>query len=297
MSDIDEYKIVEDSHMYRELKESLISLYKKKGLINSNGESISICDECELSQECYSGAEDRKPNLHNEEWSHISLPWIGRNYDEYKILVLGINPNEDGGIDQLSKLIEYSKDAMAKGKTKLNFGYVYDDGRKYSGTFLWHRMAAYTKAIKIGESHKEESLSKLEGLISQEVFSPENVYREFDSIAYLNHIKCSPLNERSTPTSAMWKNCGKHLLSKELKILKPKWLIVLGSGDNIYRLNENILGSSELNKIGSISYLKTREFGCDTNIIALPHPAAPGCGANRKYYGEIIDTVQLMKKL
>lgn len=285
------------------LQKLILDLYKEKGYINNMGGATSICNTCDFSNSCYEGQEERKPDKINKEWSEIILPWIGKSYTKYKIAFLGINPNEDGGLFQAYKLIEEAKKEMLEGITKVNFGYVHASGvrigKKYKGTFLWHRMAAYTKSIKSALSCDPDDLMKAYELNNIENFEPQKVANEFDSIVFLNHIKCSPLNERSKPSSKMWENCGGNVLLEELKILRPEYLILLGTGDNLWALIHHTLKEHNLSfsEYKEMKYINTTVLGFSTKIIAIPHPAAPAGGANTAYYKDIFDIVQILKQV
>lgn len=288
-----------DKDFYEYQKMNLPSLilerYEEKGLVHKDLKALPLCDYCDYSKECYSGNESRKPNLVNSEWSLIELPWIGQHYSKKKIAFLGINPNEDGGLNQLEVLVNAAKAELEAGKTKVNFGYTYPDGKKYSGTFLWHRIAAYSKIIQGAMEIAKDDIFKEIEFFRDENFAPEKVACEFDNISFLNHIKCSPLGNRSKPTNKMWENCGKSILLDELKILRPEWLIVLGDGDNAWAFEKNVLESNVHVKEGmfegSYRCFTTTEFGLLTKVIVVPHPAAPG-GADKDHYLSLYGAVQ-----
>ena len=279
------------------IRNLLIDLYTEKGLIDSSNNAVPLCDTCIHSSECYKGFENRKPSLTHPEWSYLSVPWIGANYNKNKIAVLGINPNEDGGLDQLYKLIDCAKGELSEGITKVNFGYVYENGKKYKGTFLWHRMAAYTKVVRSALSCEKGDIYTEQSLMEMKNFDPKSISDEFDNMTYLNHIKCSPLGELSKPTNMMWENCGKHILLEELKIIRPGWLIVFGTGDNLWAFQKHLLEGNHTSceASGKLKYFKTTALGFKMNVIAIPHPASPAGGASTAYYQQLFDTTQSMK--
>lgn len=279
----------------RNLLSLIHKMYKEKGLVSEYGQELPLCDCCTYSDECFRGYEGRKPNIVNTQWSFIELPWVGKNYIKHKIVFLGINPNEDGGLNELYTLFNAASLELSSGKTKVDFGYVYPDGKKYKGTYLWHRIAAYSKIINGALSIGNEEINKKSDFMKEDNFLPKYVADEYDNIAYLNHIKCSPLGDRSKPTDKMWENCGRHILLEELKILRPEWLIVLGSGDNTWALNKNVLKDYELALDGKFKCYKTRAFNTTTKVIAVPHPAAYANGANKEYYQYLYDKLQFLK--
>lgn len=276
------------------LQSLILQLYKEKGVVTDLNQALPLCDHCSLSGECYKGHELRKPTLKNPDWSLIEMPWIGKNYYKNKIVILGINPNEDGGLDQLNLLLEAAKSELQAGKTKVNFGYIYDDGRKYSGTYLWHRIAAYSKIANGALTLDKEDVMKEIELTSDISIQPTAVADQYENIAFLNHVKCSPLGERSKPTDKMWENCGQHILLEELRILRPQWLIVLGSGDNIWALNQNLMKSNTLDDDQEFKSYITQAFGTHTKVVSVPHPAKVG-GAKKSYYNKLLSKINMLK--
>ena len=73
------------------------NLYTKLGLINSNGVIITLHSDCPFSNKCWKDIQDRKPA--NDGFWTITRPWVGKNYNKLKLLVLGINMNEYGSYD------------------------------------------------------------------------------------------------------------------------------------------------------------------------------------------------------
>ena len=58
--------------------------------------------------------------------------------------------------------------------------------------------------------------------------------------------------------TAMWERCGSHILKKELAILKPARLLILGTSDNAWYLSEHVLDSNLVDEIkhGSVTIAK-----------------------------------------
>ncbi|MHC1693998.1 MAG: hypothetical protein AB9835_01710 [Eubacteriales bacterium] len=218
-----EWDIDLGEYQSRNLRNLLIEIYKKKQILNKDANAVPMCDYCELSDQCYLGCEHRKPSLTHPEWSHISVPWIGKEYQKNRIAVLGMNPNEDGGLDQLDILINAAVRELLHGRMKINFGYVFDSGdrkgQKYADSLLWHRIPAYVKALKAGLVCFDGDLCVESSMMDTKNFTPQLVADEYDSLAFINHVKCSPLGDRSAPTNKMWELCGKHILLEELRIL------------------------------------------------------------------------------
>lgn len=277
------------------LKELILKMYEQKGIISANRGALPLCDHCIFCGECYKGHEHRKPSAINPQWSLIEAPWIGKNYNKNKIVFLGINPNEDGGLEELSVLVNAAREKLNHDKVKVDFGYHYPDGRKYKGTFLWHRIAAYSKMVNGALVCGNKDVDSMLKLLKDENLLPKNVANEFDNIAFLNHIKCSPHGERSQPTDRMWENCGRHILLAELKILRPQWIVVLGVGDNMWAFLKNVLANDVESIEAGFKCCITKAFNTKTKVIAVPHPAAPAGGASKKHYLTLFNSVQSAK--
>lgn len=253
----------------------LEKMYFKNGFITKDGQPVSLYNGCKYANDCWNGIDDRKPIDNNVKWSYASFPWIGENYFKNKILVLGINTNEGGGFDYNTQIITEAREELKCGRKRVNFGYIFPNGKSYAGTFLWHRIACYTKAVEEALAcNSEDVFDEIDRM--DRLKNIENVQAEYDNNSFLNHIKCSPIGDRSKPSAAMWKNCGSHILARELKILSPEYLVVLGAGDNIYYLKNNVLEGdiSNINVTSEVKLYYTRHFGKPLKIIAVPHPSS-----------------------
>lgn len=114
-----------------------------------------------------------------------------------------------------------------------------------------------------------------EGLPTQ-----NEVVRAFNFLAYTNHIKCSPTNEeRSKPNWQMWEHCGVFILKKEMEMIHPKVLLILGTSDNQYQLVNKVLDSNNTQTISSSGKIEVKQASFDGQPIKLviaPHPSAKG---------------------
>lgn len=248
----------------------LEKMYYESGFITEGGEPVSLYQSCKYADYCWAALDERKPDNENVNWSYLSFPWIGENYYKHKILVLGINTNEGGGFEFNTQIITEARKELEKGRKRVNFGYVFPSGKKYVGTYLWHRIACYTKAVR------EALCCDGDDIYDDRLRNMDNIQEEYDHNSFLNHIKCSPEGGRSKPSAAMWKNCGAHVLKQELEILSPAYLVVLGVGDNIYYLINDVLAGDihEVNSRSDVKLYYTRHFGKPIKIIVVPHPSS-----------------------
>lgn len=246
----------------------LLQMYAGLGVV-SNNTPLPLCETCGHHQECWQGNEHRKPldqgNIH---WSHVSLPWIGTKYNTFRIAVIGINPYEAGGLEFYPKLIPQAREEMAGGRIKVTFNHP-----GYAGTVLWHRIGLYASQTILNFVNDDDPLT----------FPDLSHVDAYDWIAFTNHVKCSPIGDRSKPSQAMWENCHS-ILKKELGILAPKIMIVLGTGDNFHYLNKNVLDEtpSLLDETKSVRLYVGKLHSKTIGIINVPHPAAPGRGASHQ---------------
>ena len=246
----------------------LEKLYFELRFLDDSGNPKPLYNCCECAQNCWAGLKDRRPPHEHITWSYPSYPWIGPNYSKDKILVLGINSNEGGGLDFNTSLVKEAREELAGGKTRVNFGYVYDNGKAYVGSYLWHRMACYARAVRCA-LHCDDELYSYQD-------DNKNIQSEYDNFTFINHVKCSPTGERSKPGTEMWENCGQHVLKQELEILHPDVIIVLGTSDNIYYFENRVLDrepkiTSDLSEVRAFSgILNSRKIG----VISVPHPAS-----------------------
>ncbi len=251
----------------------LMKMYTELGVVSNNA-PLPLCETCSHHQDCWQGHEHRKP-LDKDiiHWSHVCLPWIGTKYNTFRIAVIGINPYESGGLDFFSTLIPQAREEMANGKIRVNF-----NNPEYAGTVLWHRIGQYASQTILKFVVEDDPLT----------FPDLSHIDAYDWIAFTNHVKCSPTGDRSQPSLAMWENCHS-ILKEELKILAPKILIVLGTGDNIYYLNKNVLDETPtlLDETKHVRLYVGKLHSRTIGIINVPHPAAPGLGASRRISGEL----------
>jgi hypothetical protein len=245
-----------------------IQLYRNLNFISQEGRGLPIHRACANREACWEDAAGRFPQ-DNEEWSHISKPWIGPEYEKLRLAVIGINLNGYGGINALIELTEDAKDLIKEGWRRLRFGSSSDE---YAGSFLWHRMGCY--AVAIGEHYG--AIKPTWGDDGYPI--PGDVSRAFDLISFVEHIKCSPVGDLSKPTPAMWGFCGKYILRDELSLLQPTQLLVLGTSDNAWFLQERVLDSTlkDNMQFGSVTRGKGEINGSPVTVWTVPHPQSFG---------------------
>lgn len=208
----------------------------------------------------------RRPDSDSEN-GKISLPWIGPAYENYRILVLGENFYECGGLEAETILIQDAMKQMKQNKKRVFGGESYSsDGKKYRGTFLYYRMACYSKTLTLFLDQAVASVDLLE------LGEASKVVGFLDFVAHTNHIKCSPSGNLSRPELEMWQQCGKHILSDEIEILEPKWIIVMGKVNNAHYLSQFVFPTS-VHANGAVGGTVGQIHGRLVNVIVVPHPS------------------------
>jgi hypothetical protein len=241
------------------------ALYSELGLHSRDGASRLLHEACPDRHVCWRDASDRTPLAGTS--GEISRPYVGEEYGRLRLLALAMNMNEHGGYRALIDLVEYARPALAAGRRRLDFG-----DPNYAGTIFHHRLGAYA-AVLAGVAGAL-TFSRLDDGFP----SGPDVARAFGLLAFTNHVKCSPRGDRSAPTAGMWERCGPRVLAREIELLEPRLVLVLGKGDNAWHLEQHVLGPpsdfayEDRNVRAFVGRLSGRRIPC----IATPHPSARG---------------------
>lgn len=242
-----------------------LELYDDKKVIYDSKGSVKgykLYDNCPNKDICWKNIESQKAD-----WNIIPFPYIGSDFrtEEHSIAIIGLNLNGHGGISSLRDLILDAQYALRKGWVKIRFSLDY---KRYRGTYLFHRAAVYSNIIR--DKYTNNNSSEL---------SPKKLASIWDKVCYLEAIKCSPANNsNSKPSSEMYKICPKEYLLKELQILKPKVLIVLGKDTiNPYELFK-VTGEQQSANANFYYYtISDNPIKC---IYKVVHPSARGSNRN-----------------
>lgn len=247
----------------QEIEKQLHDFYKSENIFN-----VPLHTTCKFCNNCWNGIENKKRDIENskeEEKSKIYKPYIGDKYNDFKLLIVGINMNNHGGYEEQKNIaVEACRLLSEEGLKKLNFG-----NEEYAGSLYWHRIASYAVVYTDNAKLTTENWAN-------DAPPEDSIALAFDYFAITNSIKCAPKNlnkgDRSQPTTEMFMNCPSYILKKEIEILKPTKILVLGK--------ENY---SRVVRILS----KDKNFKCETNndinsikingisIVGIIHPTAP----------------------
>lgn len=240
------------------------TLYKNLGLLSTASNIKSLHRDCINCSICWSNIESDRFPPENDEAYTVSRPFVGQYYKQNRLAILGINLNEYGGYDAYYKLLDKAKKQLSMGKKKLF------RSNSYSGSIVYHRMMTYASII-LNDQHQP---------------SGEDLSNNIDNIAFLNHIQCSPIGEKSKPSEQMWENCGSHILRKELAILRPEDLLVLGTTDNLTNTLNILTDVANTYHSKEIRIYEASLSSSKIRVIAICHPTSRG-GSSRRLYSQL----------
>jgi hypothetical protein len=135
------------------------------------------------------------------------LPWIGPQYPQRRILLVGINSRDDGNALAEVDAIDWILPALRGGR------------RQVGGRSSFHfRAAAAADAVARSQDGRPLDAEP----------APQKVADVLMAIARVQAAQCSPLGGRRGPTPEMIGNCPPLLLAPQLEVLDPRVVIALG---------------------------------------------------------------------
>ena len=247
-----------------------MELYRRLGVVTETNQGVPLHTNCGCREACWRVIAGRTPPPQSGERSHISLPWVGSNYGKAKLLVVGENLNECGGLGAVSSLVRQAQEKIRAGRRRIFKG-VYENGEKYNGTDLYFKAGSYVTAL-ISEYLPELALPDEPRLSLGQLIAVA-----YDYIAYTNQVKCSPSGKKSSASPEMWKACGRHILKEEINILKPEKILILGVQNNKYFFGTSVLDSepkwSPYGTGGTVFACDCSLDGRSLRVFAVPHPS------------------------
>jgi len=152
------------------------------------------------------------PPANDQRNSGISFPWIGERYFDSRVVILGLNFDNFGGLAghcHVCKSHIEEMEADKRGK----------DGRPFArGAMQYLRVVL---ASLNGDDLPTDSAS----------VANEELAGLWEECAFLERVKCAPGAEKSKPTEAMIWNCPPFLAMPELEVLGPRVILHLGRTD------------------------------------------------------------------
>jgi len=233
--------------------------------LKANKDKLRNC--CDNNKICWSPNENKTLTIRRGQ-GFLTYPYIGEDYRTYGTVVIGTNHRDNHHIDDyhaMYKLYKHKKDHR----------YICDILRKSEEPHVFYKNTAkYIKALRFGE-------------IVQDTANWNNYKDVLKEIVLVQAIKCNPCrpkvsnNRQNQPTGQMWNNCPKHILFKELEIIKPRYILILGIGGHQKKLESlkalNYYQGNDKDEQHSVlyySYLKSPDKKID--VYVANHPSWPG---------------------
>ena len=198
----------------RAMFHELAGLYHRAGVLSDNGFAPALASLCPHRRGCWQDCtrlgDDGTQLSEDCDDGSIFFPWIGREYREGGVCVVGWNLNHRGhhwfGLAEEWVIARRSAAALGNGSSTV-------DGSR----FAYRSMAA---AAAVREA--------MRGVSPVARPRPSALATELEHVARVQAVKCSPRGHRSNPSNAMNHACPPFFLANELRILKPSALIVCG---------------------------------------------------------------------
>jgi len=269
----------------------LVDAYTAAGLLDRSGTAVHLPTECPNHAKCWEGVDgSRVPPIHDKDNAgRLSAPWIGARYQQGRLALLLENLRDYGGWDLRAEaekgmryLGSHARDGFANGDR------VLFRGGGYAGTKVWAQAVSYaaTWLSGVGRLPTTWEGDRVPGTALAETM---------DLITMVQHVKCSPRGHRSNATAAMWSECGRHILRRELEVLQPERIIVIGSNNNARALADHVLPEGQVvrglpvklrGKTSTVRLEQRTLAGRPIEVIVVQHPASPG-GTARALIGAV----------
>lgn len=200
--------MIDASHYKVKFKE----LYRKLGIMHGCS-PLPLHTNCEKRRTCWGKGRVTKNRV--PEYSSITLPHVGEEYDSTKLVVIGVNNRANWEHDDGTKVnihseatgvIDEAKRILTKGKSK-----------------FYLPLAEYCTILLT-------RTGKLNGTPEDNIKNRQVLARVLEKkIVLVQSVKCNPKeNQAEYPRGPMFKECPKHILLRELHILKPRHILILG---------------------------------------------------------------------
>lgn len=228
----------------------LVDLYRSLDLLPKDRDA-PLCRVCPNRRECWKNT--RSPD--NFRQAGISVPWIGRAYGRNRVLIVATNFNDWGGLDANWHECQENQHAFENRRPGLG-------GRSFAdGAFRYANLAiASIRGRGLPADWRHPDRKDLAPLI--------------DTVAFLQAVKCSPGSARSNPTEAMRQRCPPFLLKRELAILRPRVVLLLGRStvrDPVRKMLQVEWGEAP----GSMERDRFQLDGAPVELFSLNHPSRP----------------------
>jgi Uracil DNA glycosylase superfamily len=178
----------------------LCLLYASRGVIDT-GAVCALHEQCPRAGQCWSRLGPGQ--WPSPEYAGVSVPWIGTKFSGDRVLSIGLNLNAYGGLPAVWWNRREAIKQLRLGK-RVNFNY------------RWGCALAVVRASLNGENVPDEPLA------------PDAAADGWLNSAFTEMVKCSPRRRRSLPTAAMTENCPATYLADEVRLLRPRAVVLMG---------------------------------------------------------------------
>lgn len=236
---------------------SISESYEARGLIGTE-DSLPLYEACTCGEECWRGVNDQQPEAAN---AGVSLPWVGEQFHEARVVIIGINLRGYGGL-MANWEIKTGRNLGTSGE----LGALAQGHLKVNNSMFAFAMGSYAAAV----------VGSLDGHLpsTEELPTPQHAGAALASCAFLQAVKCSPDSAQSRPTQAMCENCPREFLVEELRMLGPSALIVLGDVP-LARLRA-LVRSTDWTQLDELKRGMMDLGEGPVHVLGCRHPAAPG---------------------
>jgi hypothetical protein len=164
------------------------------------GRDCDLWDCCRNGEQCWKHAAAKPHQM------HYRAPFVGPRYRERGICIVGMNSRDDGKLDSEYLAAAAVLELFRSGQ------------RSYGGRFHYR---AGTLASLFAASQDREQLD----LAPQ----PEQIAEHLLSTARVQAVQCAPEGGRRTPTNDMWRLCPPLALERQIHVLQPRVIALLGT--------------------------------------------------------------------
>lgn len=252
---------------HRDVTENLLAFYRNRRLLRRGRDEALYCC-CPHRKGCWADAAEAKDPSN----AGISLPWIGNRYFDSRIVILGINFDNFGGLAGHYWICEDHIRQMEAGQRG-------KDGRPFA------RGAMQYLRIALASLHGDDLPKDPADVTNQQLA------HLWEDCAYLQRIKCAPGVDKSRPTKAMVWKCPSFLAMRELEILKPQVVLHLGRTDlrREWIVQEGGYGKEQ----GPHMERDTATIGDHAvELISLNHPSTNHAGTIRASLDQLISSLE-----
>jgi hypothetical protein len=229
-----------------------IGLYSELGVL-SDGRALPLHRACRCAEQCWAqfGPGDR-PDAQD---AGVSVPFVGWDYEEFRICVVGINLHDYGGLGANWWVCRgHIFDRLGAGK-RSHFAYG-------TGSYLAALRASLGTEEPIPRAPTTEAAAD-----------------GWRAASFVEAVKCAPRRDTSKPSQEMWSNCPPLFLVRELALLAPRVVLVLGRTDVRNRVT-GLLEAEPVDKRPSFERARGQIAGQTIDIMCCNHPARGGWGSS-----------------